>query len=231
MIATGGGAVLNEENSWSHVFNLQKKTSEDGKPYTYYASEDEIEGYEYETTYYTVPEDAGEENDDGETGSPVITVTNTPDNSMINIPVTKIWDGDEGNANARPDHITFTLQKKVGDEYVDVTWHAETDDGQGEEVPLTLTLTKADAVKADDSSESGSDESDGEAAGAANQWQGEFLGVPEKDEYGEVIEYAVKGMLPKNRLGAKMYKKLNVYAGAEHPHAAQKPEKIELNIR
>ena len=46
-----------------------------------------------------------------------------------------------------------------------------------------------------------------------------------------VIEHAVKGMLPKNRLGAKMYKKLNVYAGAEHPHAAQKPEKIELNIR
>lgn len=46
-----------------------------------------------------------------------------------------------------------------------------------------------------------------------------------------VIEHAVKGMLPKNRLGAKMYKKLNVYAGSEHPHAAQKPEKIELNIR
>lgn len=46
-----------------------------------------------------------------------------------------------------------------------------------------------------------------------------------------VIEHAVKGMLPKNRLGAKMYRKLNVYAGAEHPHAAQKPEKMELNIR
>ena len=46
-----------------------------------------------------------------------------------------------------------------------------------------------------------------------------------------VIEHAVKGMLPKNRLGAKIYKKLNVYAGAEHPHAAQKPENIELNIR
>ena len=46
-----------------------------------------------------------------------------------------------------------------------------------------------------------------------------------------VVEHAVKGMLPKNRLGAQMYRKLNVYAGAEHPHAAQKPEKIELSIR
>lgn len=46
-----------------------------------------------------------------------------------------------------------------------------------------------------------------------------------------VIEMAVKGMLPKNRLGAQMYRKLNVYAGAEHPHAGQKPEKLEINIR
>ncbi len=46
-----------------------------------------------------------------------------------------------------------------------------------------------------------------------------------------VIEHAVKGMLPKNRLGAQMYRKLNVYAGSEHPHAAQQPEKLELNIR
>jgi large subunit ribosomal protein L13 len=38
-----------------------------------------------------------------------------------------------------------------------------------------------------------------------------------------IIERAVKGMLPKNRLGRKMYKKLFVYAGAEHPHGAQKP--------
>ena len=41
-----------------------------------------------------------------------------------------------------------------------------------------------------------------------------------------VIERAVKGMLPKNRLGRKMYKKLYVYAGAEHPHAAQKPQTL-----
>ena len=44
-----------------------------------------------------------------------------------------------------------------------------------------------------------------------------------------VIELAVKGMHPKNHLGAQMYRKLNVYAGAEHPHAAQKPEELKLN--
>ena len=41
-----------------------------------------------------------------------------------------------------------------------------------------------------------------------------------------VIESAVKGMLPKGPLGSEMYKKLFVYAGAEHPHAAQKPEEL-----
>lgn len=46
-----------------------------------------------------------------------------------------------------------------------------------------------------------------------------------------VVELAVKGMLPKNRLGAQMYRKLNVYAGSEHPHAAQKPEVLEINVR
>ena len=39
-----------------------------------------------------------------------------------------------------------------------------------------------------------------------------------------MIELAVKGMLPKNRLGDKLYTKLKVYAGSEHPHAAQNPE-------
>lgn len=43
-----------------------------------------------------------------------------------------------------------------------------------------------------------------------------------------VIESAVKGMLPKNRLGRKMYKKLKVYAGSNHPHTAQKPEILDL---
>lgn len=44
----------------------------------------------------------------------------------------------------------------------------------------------------------------------------------------EMIERAVKGMLPKTRLGRQMYKKLFVYAGSEHPHAAQKPEVMEV---
>jgi large subunit ribosomal protein L13 len=39
-----------------------------------------------------------------------------------------------------------------------------------------------------------------------------------------IIERAVKGMLPKNRLGRKMYKKLFVYVGSDHPHTAQKPQ-------
>lgn len=50
--------------------------------------------------------------------------------------------------------------------------------------------------------------------------------APEK-----VIEKAVRGMLPKNRLGSQMYRKLNVYAGSEHPHAAQQPETLSLDIR
>ena len=44
----------------------------------------------------------------------------------------------------------------------------------------------------------------------------------------EMIERAVKGMLPKGRLGRQMIKKLHVYAGSEHQHAAQKPKTIEL---
>lgn len=44
----------------------------------------------------------------------------------------------------------------------------------------------------------------------------------------EVIRKAVQGMLPKNRLGRKLNKKLFVYAGDQHPHAAQKPEPIEI---
>ena len=44
----------------------------------------------------------------------------------------------------------------------------------------------------------------------------------------KVIELAVKGMLPKSRLGRQMIKKLKVYAGPEHPHAAQSPEVYEF---
>ena len=43
-----------------------------------------------------------------------------------------------------------------------------------------------------------------------------------------VVEHAVKGMLPKNKLGRAQGKKLKVYAGAEHPHQAQNPQEIKL---
>lgn len=42
------------------------------------------------------------------------------------------------------------------------------------------------------------------------------------------LELAIKGMLPKGVLGRQMYRKLKIYAGSEHPHEAQKPEKLEL---
>lgn len=43
-----------------------------------------------------------------------------------------------------------------------------------------------------------------------------------------LVENAVKGMLPKNRLGRAIFKNMHVYAGASHPHEAQKPKKLEL---
>ena len=48
---------------------------------------------------------------------------------------------------------------------------------------------------------------------------------------GRVVEMAVKGMLPKNTLGRQIYRKLNVYVGPNHPHQAQQPEELNLNIR
>ena len=45
-----------------------------------------------------------------------------------------------------------------------------------------------------------------------------------------VVEKAVKGMLPKNRLGAAIFRNLHVYAGAEHPHEAQQPQIINLQL-
>jgi large subunit ribosomal protein L13 len=44
-----------------------------------------------------------------------------------------------------------------------------------------------------------------------------------------LVEKAIKGMLPKNRLGRAMAKKLKVYAGPSHPHAAQNPQPFEIN--
>jgi large subunit ribosomal protein L13 len=44
-----------------------------------------------------------------------------------------------------------------------------------------------------------------------------------------IIEKGIKGMLPKNRLASAVYKNLHVYAGAEHPHAAQEPKEFDIN--
>jgi large subunit ribosomal protein L13 len=44
----------------------------------------------------------------------------------------------------------------------------------------------------------------------------------------ELVRHAVKGMLPKNKLGTRLFKKLKVYAGSEHPHHAQAPESLNI---
>ena len=44
----------------------------------------------------------------------------------------------------------------------------------------------------------------------------------------EVVRHAVKGMMPTGKLGRQMYKKLKVYAGPDHDHAAQKPEVLDI---
>ncbi len=46
-----------------------------------------------------------------------------------------------------------------------------------------------------------------------------------------VVEHAIRGMLPKTKLGDQMYRKLKVYAGKEHPHAAQQAEELKFDIR
>ncbi len=60
---------------------------------------------------------------------------------------------------------------------------------------------------------------------------GKRVTTPEKMLQGKtperLIEYAVRGMLPKNRIGEDMYRKLYVYAGSEHPHTAQKPTAVK----
>ena len=65
----------------------------------------------------------------------------------------------------------------------------------------------------------------------ADQYRQRLLGALREETLGDllarrperVIEMAVKGMLPHNRLGSAMYRKLNVYPGADHPHQAQRP--------
>ena len=54
---------------------------------------------------------------------------------------------------------------------------------------------------------------------------GKLLAGPHADR---VVRHAVRGMLPKNSLGRQMFRKLKVYAGAAHPHAAQRPEVLTL---
>jgi large subunit ribosomal protein L13 len=46
-----------------------------------------------------------------------------------------------------------------------------------------------------------------------------------------VVEHAIRGMLPKNRLGRKLFKNVKVYAGPNHPHQAQQPEKLEIKVQ
>ena len=66
-------------------------------------------------------------------------------------------------------------------------------------------------------------------------YPGGLRSISVKDQFDRhperVIELAVKGMLPKSKLGKAMAKKLKVYAGAEHPHAAQQPEPLALSPR
>ena len=64
----------------------------------------------------------------------------------------------------------------------------------------------------------------GYPGGLREQTAGELL----KKKPTQILEFAVKGMLPKNSLGRAMFKKLKVYTGASHPHEAQKPQTLEL---
>jgi large subunit ribosomal protein L13 len=59
----------------------------------------------------------------------------------------------------------------------------------------------------------------------------ETLSQIRKDHPERIVETAIRGMLPKNRLGRQMMSKLKVYSGPDHPHAAQKPETLTLKYR
>ena len=56
----------------------------------------------------------------------------------------------------------------------------------------------------------------------------ERAAVVRKRQPARLVEEAVRGMLPKSKLGEAMYRKLKVYAGPDHPHSAQKPSKLEV---
>ena len=59
----------------------------------------------------------------------------------------------------------------------------------------------------------------------------ENLGQLRERQPERIVEAAVRGMLPKNRLGRRLVTKLKVYPGAEHPHASQQPKPLELDVR
>ena len=56
----------------------------------------------------------------------------------------------------------------------------------------------------------------------------ERAGVLRQRRPAKLVEEAIRGMLPKTKMGDAMYRKLKVYAGADHPHSAQQPRKIEV---
>jgi large subunit ribosomal protein L13 len=55
------------------------------------------------------------------------------------------------------------------------------------------------------------------------------IGIREKHPE-RLVEHAVKGMLPKNRLGSELFRSLHVYVGTEHPHVAQQPKELKFNL-
>ena len=63
---------------------------------------------------------------------------------------------------------------------------------------------------------------------------GQRITTPEeifKKDPTRLIEHAVRGMLPKNRLGRQLFTNLHVYAGSEHPHEAQKPKEVNAKLK
>jgi len=58
-----------------------------------------------------------------------------------------------------------------------------------------------------------------------------IIGKELEDRPETVLAHAIRGMLPKNRLGRKLFKKVRIYSGSEHPHQAQNPEALPSNLR
>lgn len=87
-------------------------------------------------------------------------------------------------------------------------------------------------INADKVQLTGSKWTDREHARHSGYPGGQTLETPEvilKKKPERLVEHAVKGMLPKNRLGRKLFGNMYVYVGSEHPHQAQKPKTVNLN--